>query len=138
MTFTPAAADTIKTFLFDSGMKTEGLDAIITGDLGYVGSELLIELLHKDYYIDILPIHHDCGKMIFDKEKQDTHAGGSGCGCSASVLNSYFINRLKRGEYNNILFVATGALMSPTTSLQGESIPAIAHAVLIEKPDNIN
>ena len=134
----PAAAETIAAYFTDTKSNADSFDYIITGDLGYVGSELLNELLIKDYNLDISSKHTDCGKMIFDKEKQDTHAGGSGCGCSASVLNSYFINRLKTGEIKNILFIATGALMSPTTSLQGESIPSIAHLVNIRKPDSVN
>jgi stage V sporulation protein AD len=134
----PAAADTVSAFFADTNSDTDSFDYIITGDLGHIGSELMLELLQKDYGLDISSKHTDCGKMIFDRERQDTHAGGSGCGCSASVLNSYFINRLKTGEIKNILFIATGALMSPTTSLQGESIPSIAHLVSITKPDNVN
>lgn len=134
----PAAADTIAAFFEDTNFTHDAFDYIITGDLGHIGSELLNELLINDYNLDISKKHTDCGKMIFDKETQDTHAGGSGCGCSASVLNSYFLNRLKKGEIKNVLFIATGALMSPTTSLQGESIPSIAHLVQISKPENVN
>lgn len=134
----PAASHTISDFFKDTGLKPSDIDYIVTGDLGYVGSELLIELLKKDHNIDISANHIDCGKIIYDKEAQDVHSGGSGCGCCASVLNTYFLNRLKTGEIKNILVTATGALMSPTSTQQGESIPSIAHSVLISKPDNIN
>lgn len=128
----PAAADTIKAFLVDTNTSPKDYDLILTGDLGKVGSELLHELLAKDN-IDIIPNHNDCGLMIFDIEGQDVHAGGSGCGCSASVLCSKILNEFKNGKYKNILFCATGALMSPTSTLQGESIPSIAHLVNIVK-----
>lgn len=133
----PAAAWTVQQFLNDTATTPADYDKIVTGDLGYVGSELLGELLRKDYGFELGERHIDCGKLIYDRETQDTHSGGSGCGCSASVLNTYLMKRLCSGEYRRILFVATGALMSPTTSLQGESIPSIAHLVLIECPDNI-
>lgn len=124
----PAAADTIARHIRQSGAKPSDYDLIATGDLGQVGSELLFELLHKEG-LDIAPQHNDCGLMIFDREKQDVHAGGSGCGCSASVLCSDILGRMKRGELRRVLFCATGALMSTTSSQQGESIPGIAHAV---------
>lgn len=126
----PAAADVIETFFNDTAMSPEQFDAVITGDLGLVGSRLLIELLQMDG-IDISKQHRDCGLMMFDLEEQDVHAGGSGCGCSGSVLCGYFLNRVRTGEIKNILFCATGALMSPTASQQGESIPSISHAVYI-------
>ncbi len=131
----PAAAYVIKTFLRDTAMEPSDFDAIVTGDLGTVGSKLLIELLRGDG-IDISNCHRDCGKMMFD-ESQDTHAGGSGCGCSASVLCGYFLPKLKTGEIKNILFCATGALMSTTASQQGESIPSISHAVYISSESRI-
>jgi len=81
--------------------------------------------------VDISAQHRDCGAMMFDPEEQDTHAGGSGCGCSASVLCGYFLPRVQSGEMKNILFAATGALMSPTATQQGESIPGISHLVHI-------
>lgn len=126
----PAAAYVIKNFLDDTSMDPSDFDAIITGDLGTVGSSLLIELLRGEN-IDISKVHRDCGMMMFDREEQDVHAGGSGCGCSASVLCGYFLNKVRSGELKNILFCATGALMSPTASQQGESIPSISHAVFI-------
>lgn len=126
----PAAAYVIRTFLQDTAMSPSDFDAIITGDLGTVGSKLLIELLMTEG-IDISAKHRDCGVMMFDIEGQDVHAGGSGCGCSASVLCGYFLPKLRTGELKNILFCATGALMSTTASQQGESIPSISHAVFI-------
>ena len=131
MTFTPAAARTIKDFLTDTNSAPDDYDLILTGDLGYVGSQLLIELLRTRENIDISKVHNDCGMMIFDREKQDVHAGGSGCGCCASVLCSHIFKRMKRRELKKILVVATGALLSPVSSLQHESIPGIAHAVEI-------
>ncbi len=124
----PAAADTILRFLGDTGAAPGDFDAIVTGDLGIVGSRLLCTLMKKEG-VDITRQHRDCGTMIFDPEQQDTHAGGSGCGCSASVLCGHFLPRLRTGEIRNILFAATGALMSPTSSQQGESIPGISHLI---------
>ena len=121
----PAAADTIAAFLEDTGTNPSDYDLIVTGDLGFVGSELLKELMMRQG-IDLFN-HNDCGMMIFDRERQDVHSGGSGCGCSASVLCSYILKKMTQGELKNVLFCATGALMSPTASLQGESIPSIAH-----------
>lgn len=126
----PAAAYVIKTHLHDRGMTPDDFDMIITGDLGRVGGSLLIELLENEG-ISIAKKYKDCGTMIFNYETQDVHAGGSGCGCSASVLCGYFLDKVKSGELKNILFCATGALMSPTMSQQGESIPGISHAVHI-------
>lgn len=126
----PAAAETIRRYLSATGTSPEDYDFIITGDLGNVGSTLLIELLGREG-IDISRQHRDCGAMIFNCDEQDTHCGGSGCGCSASVLCGYFLPMLERGEAKNILFAATGALMSPMTLQQGENIPAISHLVHI-------
>lgn len=126
----PAAASTIKNYLKDTGSSPEDFDCIVTGDLGMVGSVLLKQLLQKEN-IDIDLCHKDCGAMIFDEKEQDTHAGGSGCGCSASVLCGYFLPRIRTGEIKEMLFAATGALLSPTSSQQGESIPSISHLVHI-------
>jgi stage V sporulation protein AD len=126
----PAAANTIKQFLTDINKKPTDFDYIVTGDLGKVGSALLYELLQKDN-IDITAVHKDCGLMMYDLEGQDVHAGGSGCGCSASILCGHFLNGIKNGDIKNIMFCATGALMSPTSSQQGESIPGISHGVWI-------
>ncbi len=126
----PAAAQTIEDFLQDTGTAPADYDLILTGDLGEVGSGLLMELLEKDG-IDISGVHNDCGLLIFDRENQDVHAGGSGCGCAGSVLCSYIFNQLREGKLQNILFCATGALMSTTSSQQGESIPGVAHLLQI-------
>ncbi len=132
LTMAPAAARTISDFLKDSESAPSDYDLILTGDLGYTGSELLYELLEKEQNIDIRAYHNDCGKMIFNLEEQDVNSGGSGCGCSASVLCSHIIKNMKKGRLSRVLFVATGALMSPTSSKQGNTIPGIAHAVLLE------
>ena len=124
----PAAADTIAAYLRDTGTKPEDYDLIITGDLGYVGSDLLLALLDKQE-IDLRKVHDDCGKRIFDRRRQDVHSGGSGCGCSASVLCGQILPDMKRGKLRQVLFVATGALLSATSAAQGESIPGIAHLV---------
>lgn len=126
----PAAASTIKNYLNDSGLTPDDFDVIVTGDLGTVGSQLLKELLLKEN-IDISLQHRDCGAIIFDDDEQDTHAGGSGCGCSASVLCGYFLPKVQTGEIKEMIFAATGALMSPTASQQGESIPSISHLIHI-------
>lgn len=126
----PAAADTILRYLQDMGTTPETYDAIVTGDLGNIGSPLLIDLLLKQG-VDISGVHQDCGALMFDEQKQDTHAGGSGCGCSASILCGYFLPKLQSGEMKKILFAATGALLSAMSPQQGESIPAICHLVEI-------
>ena len=131
MTFSPAAASTIKHFLDDTKTSVQDYDLVITGDLGKVGTDLFYELLEADG-VDIRCRHSDCGLIIYDREKQDVHAGGSGCGCSAAVLNSFVMHRFESGDLKNILFLSTGALMSPTSSMQGESIPGIAHLVNIK------
>lgn len=123
-----AAYDTISRHFKHMGTHPENYDLIITGDLGLVGSDMLKELLKRDG-IDIEKQHKDCGLMIFDRETQDVHAGGSGCGCGASMMCGHFLKRIESGELSRVLFVATGALMSPTLVQQGQSIPGIAHAV---------
>ena len=129
----PAAARTINDFFVDTGTGAEDYDMILTGDLGYTGTELLHEVLELEYKTDIRSRHNDCGKLIYNLKEQDVNSGGAGCGCSASVLCSHIFKKMNRGELNKILFVATGALMSPTSSKQGRTIPGIAHAVLLEK-----
>jgi len=126
----PAAYDTIKTYFDDSGTGPSDYDLIVTGDLSAVGKQIVIESFEKDG-IDMRPCYNDCGVMIFDPESQDVHAGGSGCGCSASVLCGYILNGMKEGRWNNVLFAATGALMSPISIQQGESIPAVCHLIAI-------
>lgn len=128
----PSAASTIAHFFRDTRTSPEDYDVIYTGDLGAVGTELLYELCDREGYN--LRCHHaDCGMMIFDYDRQDVAAGGSGCGCSASVLASFVMHRFEQGDFHNILFISTGALMSPTSSLQGESIPGIAHLLNLKK-----
>ncbi|MBR5452304.1 MAG: stage V sporulation protein AD [Clostridia bacterium] len=126
----PAAADTILSYFKDSGKTANDFDLILTGDLGFVGSKLLCEIMDMED-APIWAAHDDCGKMIFERKSQDVHSGGSGCGCSASVLCAKIIPEMQKGIYKNILFCATGALMSPITTFQGESIPAIAHLINI-------
>lgn len=124
----PAASTTLLDFFHDTGTSPQEYGGIFTGDLGEVGSTLLYELLEREG-VDIRSQHNDCGLMIYDRDKQDVHAGGSGCGCSASVLCSAILGKMEHGDLNNVLFMATGALMSTTSSQQGESIPGIAHLV---------
>ena len=125
----PAACDTIAAHLKDSGRSPDFYDLIVTGDLGSLGSQLLLELLGREGIS--LSNHRDCGMLIFDPSTQDIHAGGSGAGCCACVLNGYLMNGLRSGHWKNLLFCPTGALHSPTTALQGDSIPGICHAVAI-------
>ena len=127
----PAAFDTLITHFKDTGRKPSFYDAIITGDLGHVGKEILIDLAKEEGY-NIRANYNDCGVMIFDKESQDTHSGGSGCGCCGSVFSGYFFKQLRDKKINRLLLIATGALTNATSSQQGESIPGIAHAISIE------
>ena len=127
----PAASATVAVHLSDRGLTPRYYDRIVTGDLGSFGSELFYELMHSKGY-DVTKVHSDCGCMIYSPS-QRVVCGGSGCGCCASVLASHLLPMLERGEYQRILFVATGALLSPLSSLQGESIPSIAHAVVLER-----
>ena len=127
----PAALDTLITHLQDTGRKPSYYDAIITGDLGYVGKEILTEMSETKGY-NIKNNYNDCGVLIFDRETQDTHSGGSGCACVGSVFSAYFYKMLKGHTINRVLLIATGALMNSTSSQQGESIPSIAHAISIE------
>lgn len=126
----PAAAKTITSFFDDTKTKPTDYDLILTGDLGEVGSNLFKELMAKQGIL-IEKNYNDCGLMMYYKEKQDVHAGGSGCGCSASILCSVILNKIRKHELNNVLFMATGALMSPTSSQQGETIPGVAHLINI-------
>ena len=129
----PAAADSICAFLQDTGTRPEDYDGIFTGDLGLVGTRLLYQCL-EDNGVDLQPVHQDCGLLLYDRERQDVHAGGSGCGCSASVLCGHLLHRMERGELRRILFCATGALMSPTSSQQGQSIPGVCHILELVRP----
>ena len=130
----PAAADTLYNYFQDTATKPDDYDLILTGDLSSVGSDLLRKLLEKKGY-KLGDEYNDCGLLMYDRDKQDVHAGGSGCGWSAAVLCSYILGKMERGELSSVLFVGTGALMSPTSSQQGESIPGIAHLVhLVKQP----
>ncbi len=128
----PAAVDTMRYHFQDTGFCPTDYDLILTGDLGVIGSDIFTELLLEEGY-DIRELHNDCGKMIYDLQKQDVHAGGSGCGCCASVFCGYIYKKLKDGEFDRIFLMATGALMNPAIIQQGESIPAIAHGITIER-----
>lgn len=132
----PAAADTIKQNLEDFGRKPEDYDKIITGDLGTVGQKLLFELL-EEKGIDIRKQHMDCGMEIFDAKMQDTNAGGSGCGCAAVTLSAYILKKIEEGVWSRVLFVPTGALLSKTSFNEGQSIPGIAHGLVLEQYINI-
>lgn len=127
----PAAIHTISQHFKDTGYTPEDYDLIITGDLGLVGKKILLDLMRKDGY-DLSKNYSDCGIKIFDGVEQDTHAGGSGCGCAATVFNGYIYKEMMKGNLNRVLLVATGALHSPIMTFQGESIPGIAHAVTID------
>ncbi len=127
----PAALDTLKTHFIDTGRKPSDYDAIVTGDLGLLGQDILRDLLAAEGF-SLGENYMDCGSMIFDGSTQDTKSGGSGCGCSASVLAGYLLQEMRKGRWPRLLFCATGALMSPTSSQQGESIPGICHAVCLD------
>ena len=127
----PAAADTLHRHLTDTGRTAQDYDLIITGDLGRVGHDVLLTLM-QEKGMPLDPARYiDCGLEIFSPD-QDTHAGGSGCGCSAVTLCGHIFNRFRRGELHRVLFMATGALLSPTSSQQGDTIPGIAHAIALE------
>ena len=127
----PAAANTLTDYFNDTGTNPQDYDLILTGDLGLVGSDLLDDLMKREGR-DIRPVHNDCGLMIYDREKQDAHAGGSGCGCSAAILCSAILQQMSTGQLHKVLFLGTGALMSPTSSQQGESIPGVAPLVYLK------
>ena len=126
----PAAYAFLMTHLEDTATAPGDYDLIVTGDLGMVGQQLLRELMQRDG-ITLGNHYIDCGSEIFSPN-QDVHAGGSGCGCSAVVLNGWLMEKLKKGEIRRMLFMATGALMSPTTAMQGDTIAGIAHAIVLE------
>ena len=125
-----AAYDTLTRHMKHRGTHPQDYDVIITGDLGQVGSDLLYDLFQRDG-VSLREHHKDCGLMIYDRASQDVHAGGSGCGCSASMMCGHFFKRIQAGELKRVLYCATGALMSPTVVQQGGSIPGIAHCVEI-------
>ena len=130
MTSSPAAFHTIRTHLADTGTTPNDYDLIVTGDLGIIGVEALMQLCREEG-LSIGGKLTDCGNLIFDPIKQDVHAGGSGCGCSAVVLCSELLNKLQSGKLKKILFCGTGALLSPTSTQQSLPIPGICHAVCI-------
>lgn len=127
----PAFVDTVQRHLAALGRDISYYDLILSGDLGLIGKSIAVELFEKEG-ISVGDKYNDCGAMIFDKETQDTHAGGSGCGCAASILCGYILPEMQKGKLRHVLFAATGALMSPTSTMQGESIPSISHAVSLE------
>ena len=127
----PAAADTILTNLKDFGRSPTSYDRIITGDLGYIGQSILLDFMSKNGH-QMRDRHLDCGMKIFDQEKQDTHAGGSGCGCAAVTLSAYILPKIQKGEWKRVLFVPTGALMSTVSYNEGASVPGIAHGIVLE------
>ena len=127
----PAAASTLEQHFIDFAGQPEEYDKIITGDLGKVGQRVLIDLLRKKG-IDISDQHMDCGLEIYDAASQDTHAGGSGCGCSAVTLSAYILKQLEEGNWKKVLFMPTGALLSKTSFNEGMSVPGIAHGIVIE------
>ena len=130
----PAALDTLVRYFQQSNTYPQDYDAIFTGDLGFEGSTILKELAYIEGY-DLKGIYEDCGNIIFDREAQDVHSGGSGCGCSAVVLASYILPKLKLGELKRVLLIGTGAMMSPSSLKQGLSIPAIAHLIKLESQE---
>jgi len=128
-TSSPAAYDTLCALFRDTRTKPEDYDLIVTGDLGRLGHQIVSDFFARDG----LPLgerYTDCGLLLYDIESQDMHCGGSGCGCSASVLCGYLLRGMREGKWNRIIFAPTGALLSPTTTFQGESIPGICHAVV--------
>ncbi|MDO5111083.1 MAG: stage V sporulation protein AD [Clostridia bacterium] len=128
----PAAADTLATHLKDTGRALSDYDLVVTGDLGSFGSTMFRELCaHKGLALG--ERHLDCGNAIFDPNTQNVDCGGSGCGCSAAVLNGYLLKRMEAGDFKRAIIMATGALLSPTATMQSDSIPGIAHAVVLER-----
>ena len=127
----PAAAFTLKRFLTDTNTSPDDYDLILSGDLGRVGSSLLRDLMKSDHIV-LGSNYHDCGCLIFDPEAQDVHSGGSGCGCVASVLCGCVLPQMRQGKWKRALVMGTGALMSPTSMMQGESVPGIAHLIELE------
>ena len=130
----PAALGLILAYLKETQTTPQDYDIILTGDLGAIGAEVVIDLARQQG-VELQSRYQDCGLLIYDREKQDMHAGGSGCGCSAAVLTAYVLPKLRKGEWKNVLFLSTGALMSPLSLMQGESIPAIAHLLHLKGED---
>lgn len=124
----PAAYDTLSAFFRETGTGPHDYDLVLTGDLGELGHSIVLDFFQRDG-IDLRANYLDCGMLLYNRSEQDMHAGASGCGCSASVLNGYLLGGMKSGKWKRILLAPTGALLSPTSSFQGESIPSICHAV---------
>ena len=127
----PAALDTLCRFFKEAQTNPDNYDLIVTGDLGYEGGEILCSLMRAEG-MDISAVYNDCGQMIYDRVAQDVHGGGSGCGCSAVVLSADLLPKIQRGDLSRILFLATGAMMSPDSLKQGEKVLAVAHLLEIE------
>ena len=126
----PAAMDTLMAYFEDSGRSPDFFDRILTGDLGKEGLQITLELMKNDGY-DMEKVYNDCGLLLFGGKTQDVHCGGSGCGCSASVISGHVMKRFRSGEFHDVLYIATGALMNADSTKQGSSIPGIAHLVHI-------
>ena len=135
LTLSPAAYATIRAHFEDLSTGAEDFDRIVTGDLGQMGKEMLLELARRDG-LSLGGRLLDCGTLVFDPETQDVHSGGSGCGCSAITLCGYLLDQLNRGKLKRILFCGTGALLSPTSTQQGLPIPGVCHAVSICGKEN--
>lgn len=131
-TMAPAAAMTLKQHLEDFNLTPSDYDLIVTGDLSLYGSKVFIDIL-KEYLIDVTDVYKDCGLMIYDIEKQNVSAGGSGCGCASLVMYGYLCSELYKNNYHKILVIATGALLNPVMVAQGKKIPSIAHAIVLER-----
>jgi len=134
LTSSPAAADTLKQHFEDTGRDPSYYDLIVSGDLGYVGKEALIDMMAQSGYC-IENNYNDCGLIIFDRDKQDVHAGGSGCACCGLTFCGYIYKKMQNKELKRVLLMATGALQSTLAVQQGESMPGIAHAVSISCED---
>ena len=130
-TSSPAAYDTLCALFRDTQTVPEDYDLIVTGDLGKLGHHIVADFFARDG-ISLGERFTDCGLLLYDLERQDMHMGGSGCGCSAAVLNGYLLRGMREGKWNRIVFAPTGALLSPTSAMQGESIPGVCHAVILE------
>lgn len=126
----PAAYDTLSALFRETKTGPRDYDLILTGDLGELGHAIVLDFFRRDG-LDLTANYQDCGMLLYDRENQDMHAGASGCGCSASVLNGYLLSGMRAGKWKKIILAPTGALLSPTSSFQGESIPSICHAVCL-------
>jgi stage V sporulation protein AD len=131
-----AAAESIIDYFAESDMRPRDFDRIVTGDLGKVGTDILRSVLN-DRLPTAAPRHLDCGLLLYDAKKKDVHSGASGCGTSASVLSTFFLPKIESGELGNILFLSTGALMSPSSLLQGNNIKGIAPIIRIQRKEMI-